>query len=100
MKPTHPPLQHLAVARSLLLEPYGLDESRLQQVLAEIYEHRVDHADLYFQFTRSEGWSLEEGIVKSGSFSIDRGVGRKSGDGTGRANRRNPQAARPKPGQI
>ena len=59
MKSTHLPLQHLAVARSLLLEPFGLDESRLQNVLAEIFEHRVDHADLYFQFTRSEGWSLE-----------------------------------------
>ncbi|MEY4212834.1 MAG: metalloprotease TldD [Burkholderiaceae bacterium] len=84
MKPAHLPLQHLAVARSLLLEPYGLDESRLQRVLAEIFEHRVDHADLYFQFTRSEGWSLEEGIVKSGSFSIDRGVGVRavSGDKT------------------
>jgi len=84
MKATHPPLQHLAVARSLLLEPFGLDESRLQTVLAEIFEHRVDHADLYFQFTRSEGWSLEEGIVKSGSFSIDRGVGVRavSGDKT------------------
>src|SRR6185312_2434818 len=32
-------------------------------------------ADLYFQYTRSEGWSLEEGIVKTGSFSIDQGVG-------------------------
>ena len=32
-------------------------------------------ADLYFQYTRSEGWSLEEGIVKSGSFGIDQGVG-------------------------
>ncbi|MBL8287717.1 MAG: metalloprotease TldD, partial [Rubrivivax sp.] len=38
-------------------------------------EHRVDDADLYFQTTRHEGWSLEEGIVKSGSFSIDQGVG-------------------------
>ena len=64
MNASNPPLQHLAVARSLLLEPYGLDESRLQQVLAEIFQHKVDHADLYFQFTRSEGWSLEEGIVK------------------------------------
>jgi TldD protein len=35
----------------------------------------VDEADLYFQTTRSEGWSLEEGIVKTGSFSIDQGVG-------------------------
>jgi TldD protein len=68
-------LHPLAVARSLLLEPYGLDESDLQRVLAEVFQHRVDYADLYFQFTRSEGWSLEEGIVKSGSFSIDRGVG-------------------------
>ena len=38
-------------------------------------EHRIDDADLYFQYTRHEGWSLEEGIVKSGSFSIDQGVG-------------------------
>jgi TldD protein len=68
-------IDHLSVARSLLLEPYGLDESRLQCVLAEVFQHRVDYADLYFQFTRSEGWSLEEGIVKSGTFSIDRGVG-------------------------
>ena len=37
--------------------------------------HKVDYADLYFQYSRSEGWSLEEGIVKSGSFSIDQGVG-------------------------
>jgi TldD protein len=35
----------------------------------------VDDADLYFQYTRAEGWSLEEGIVKTGSFSIDQGVG-------------------------
>jgi predicted Zn-dependent protease len=44
----------------------------------------VDYADLYFQFTRSESWSLEEGIVKTGSFSIDQGVGVRavSGDKT------------------
>jgi TldD protein len=33
-----------------------------------MHTHQVDHADLYFQYARSEGWSLEEGIVKSGSF--------------------------------
>jgi TldD protein len=37
--------------------------------------HQVDYADLYFQYSRSEAWSLEEGIVKAGSFSIDEGVG-------------------------
>jgi len=70
-----PTLERLAVARTLLLEPFGLDETHLQHALAHICTHSVDDADLYFQYTRSEGWSLEEGIVKSGSFSIDQGVG-------------------------
>ena len=70
-----PTLERLAIARRCLLDPFGLDESHLQRALAEIRQHRVDDADLYFQTTRSEGWSLEEGIVKSGSFSIDQGVG-------------------------
>ena len=35
----------------------------------------MDYADLYFQYSRYEGWSLEEGIVKSGSFNIEQGVG-------------------------
>ncbi len=68
-------LQRIDVARDLLLTPFGLDESHLARALAEIRTHRVDDADLYFQYTRSEGWSLEEGIVKTGSFSIDQGVG-------------------------
>jgi TldD protein len=70
-----PTLERLSVAKSLLLTPFGLDESHLMQALAEIKAHKVDEADLYFQYTRNEGWSLEEGIVKTGSFSIDQGVG-------------------------
>lgn len=70
-----PTLERLAIARELLLAPFGLDESHLLRALSEIRAHRVDDADLYFQYTRSEGWSLEEGIVKTGSFSIDQGVG-------------------------
>ena len=70
-----PTLERLATARSLLLEPFGLDEMHLTQALSAIKAHKIDDADLYFQYTRSEGWSLEEGIVKTGSFSIDQGVG-------------------------
>ncbi|MFZ9286355.1 MAG: metalloprotease TldD, partial [Burkholderiaceae bacterium] len=70
-----PTIERLATARALLLEPFGLNETHLQRALAEITAHRVDDADLYFQYTRNEGWSLEEGIVKTGSFSIDQGVG-------------------------
>ena len=64
-----------ATANEILLAPYSLDASRLQTVFGQIFAHRVDYADLYFQYTRSESWSLEEGIVKSGSFNIDQGVG-------------------------
>ena len=70
-----PTLERLAIAQQLMLEPFGLSEATLAQALALIGQHRVDDADLYFQTTRHEGWSLEEGIVKSGSFSIDQGVG-------------------------
>ena len=70
-----PTLERLAIAQSLMLEPFGLSEATLAKALALIGEHRIDDADLYFQTTRHEGWSLEEGIVKSGSFSIDQGVG-------------------------
>src|SRR5207248_4414600 len=62
-------------ATQLLLAPAALELPQLSKVLADIHVHRVDYADLYFQYSRLESWSLEEGIVKSGSFSIDRGVG-------------------------
>ena len=70
-----PTLARLAIAQDLLLSPYGLDEKHLKRALGEILVPGVDDADLYFQYTRAEGWSLEEGIVKTGSFSIDQGVG-------------------------
>jgi len=70
-----PTLERLALAQQLLIDPFGLDEAKLANALNVIGEHRIDDADLYFQITRHEGWSLEEGIVKSGSFGIDQGVG-------------------------
>ncbi|WP_291989885.1 metalloprotease TldD [Candidatus Accumulibacter sp. ACC007] len=65
----------LVQAQKTLLTPYGLDVADLNKVFGQIMSHQVDYADLYFQYSRSEAWSLEEGIVKSGSFSIDEGVG-------------------------
>jgi TldD protein len=68
--------EHLFTAADhCLLTPYALDVGKLQSVFGDIMTHSVDYADLYFQYSRAEGWSLEEGIVKSGSFSIDQGVG-------------------------
>ena len=65
----------LATANDTLLAPYGLELAALEPVFGQIMSHQADYADLYFQYTRSEGWSLEEGKVKSGSFAIDQGVG-------------------------
>ena len=65
----------LVQAEKTLLTPYGLDVADLTHVFGTIMTHSVDYADLYFQYSRSEAWSLEEGIVKSGSFNIDEGVG-------------------------
>ena len=64
-----------ATADRTLLAPYGLDAGGIDRVFGQIMTHSVDYADLYFQYSRSEGWSLEEGMVKSGSFNIDQGVG-------------------------
>ena len=65
----------LDTAHASLLAPYDLDLGKLGPVFGALAEHRIDYADLYFQYTRSEGWNLEEGIVKSGSFNIEQGVG-------------------------
>ena len=62
-------------AEAALLTPNGLDADKLAPVFSRLLTHDVDYADLYFQYSRSEGWSLEEGQVKSGSFNIDQGVG-------------------------
>ena len=84
MTPFDSNFQHLSIARNILLTPFGLDEAKLSRALASMFSHKIDYADLYFQFTKNEGWSLEEGIVKTGSFSIDQGVGVRavSGDKT------------------
>jgi len=65
----------LATADACLLAPFDLESRKLAAVYGALAGRRLDYADLYFQYTRSEGWSLEEGTVKSGRFSIEQGVG-------------------------
>ena len=75
----------LDTARQTLLAPAGLDEKDIDRLLGQILTHRVDYADLYFQYSRHESWSLEEGQVKSGSYNVEQGVGVRavSGEKTG-----------------
>ncbi len=65
----------LATAQSLLLAPANLSLDQLSATLGGLSKRGVEFADLYFEHHKSESWSLEEGIVKSGSFSIESGVG-------------------------
>ena len=66
---------HFDAATEALLAPASLNIANLQNVLGDMMSHKIDYADLYFQYSRSESWGLEEGQVKSGNFSIDQGVG-------------------------
>jgi len=68
-------LNALQIAEQHLLSPNNLSLASLDTVFGRLNAHKVDYADLYFQYHRTEAWSLEEGIVKSGSFNIDQGVG-------------------------
>jgi len=68
-----------------MLVPAGLDETNLSTTLGSMMRGGVDYADLYFQVSRSESWTLEDGIIREGSFNLDQGVGVRatSGEKTG-----------------
>jgi TldD protein len=68
-----------------MLAPVGLEERHLSRTLGSVLRGGVDYADLYFQVSRQESWTLEDGIIREGSFSLDQGVGVRavSGDKTG-----------------
>ncbi len=68
-----------------MLAPVGLEERHLSKTLGSVLRGGVDYADLYFQVSRQESWTLEDGIIREGSFSLDQGVGVRavSGEKTG-----------------
>jgi TldD protein len=74
-----------AIARELLLEGAGLELAALERALAAAMVRKLDYVDLYLQLTRYETWTVEDGIVKEGAYSIDQGIGVRaiSGERTG-----------------
>jgi TldD protein len=75
----------LEIAQQQLLAPAGLELHHLDKVLDHLLSHQVDLADIYFQSSRLEAWTLEDGIVKEGSYNIEQGAGIRaiSGEKTG-----------------
>ena len=67
-------MSHAQVSQNLLYNNQ-LDETFLNRQLAKLTQRGIDFADLYLQNTASESWVLDEGIIKSGSFAINQGIG-------------------------
>ncbi|MCH9689506.1 MAG: metalloprotease TldD [Gammaproteobacteria bacterium] len=65
----------LDIATELLLKPASLDEASLERLIQNFLNRKIDDADLYFQSVNYESWYLEDSEVKTGTYSIDRGVG-------------------------
>ncbi|KMT63964.1 metalloprotease TldD [Catenovulum maritimum] len=64
-----------------LLTQSQLDLAELEKTLAFMHQRKLDYADLFFQASQHESWVLEDGIVRDGSFNIERGVGVRAVEG-------------------
>jgi len=75
----------LQLAQDNLWLPAELQQRDIEQLLGSMLSDSIDMGELYFQASRSEFWSLEDGIVRDAGFSTDRGVGVRaiSGEKTG-----------------
>ena len=83
--PAPAPVDAFAIARELLLEGQGLELAALDRALSTALVRKLDYVDLYLQLTRYETWTVEDGIVKEGAYSVDQGIGVRaiSGERTG-----------------
>ncbi|MEY4767867.1 MAG: metalloprotease TldD, partial [Pseudomonadota bacterium] len=66
---------HLSAVKTTLLTNNGLQDFQVQQLIDRLLTATVDAADIYFQATHFESWSLESGIIKEGHYSFEQGVG-------------------------
>jgi TldD protein len=75
----------LKTVEQQLLAPAGLERHHLDVLLDHLLGRQVDYADVYFQASRLEAWTIEDGIVKEGTYSIEQGAGIRaiSGEKTG-----------------
>jgi len=58
-----------------ILEPSELQLDQLDGFLGSLQGRYIDAGDLYFQTSQQESWVLDDGILREGSFSIEKGVG-------------------------
>ena len=66
------------ISNKFILNPAEISHDNLSSIMDKIQNKNIDYADLYFQYLKNEFWSLEDGEVKNGNYSIDQGVGIRS----------------------
>ena len=73
------------IARRELWDGSDIAEQDVDRLVGRLMSRDVDTGELFFQHRRSESWTLEDGSVKDGHYSVDRGVGVRaiSGEKTG-----------------
>jgi len=71
-------MSNFQLSNKFILDPAGISHDDLFTIMNKIHNKNIDYADLYFQYSKNEFWSLEDGQVKNGSYSIDQGVGIRS----------------------
>ena len=71
-------MQDFQFSNKFIINKSDLSHQNIIKYLDDIKNNSVDYADIYFQYSKNEFWSLEDGVVKNGSYSIDQGVGVRS----------------------
>ena len=74
-------MTNLDLSKQFILDPGNISFSDLDRIMQKITKNNVDYADLYFQYSKNEFWSIEDGAVNNGTYSIDQGVGIRSVSG-------------------
>jgi len=64
-----------ATPENPFMEWFGVDQAVVARVMSELTSRGADTADLYFQHTRNNSLTLEDGIVSSANSGIQQGVG-------------------------
>ena len=65
----------LEVVSKNILQPSELEIEQLGGFLHGLQSRYVDAGDLYFQTSQQESWVMDDGILREGSFNIEKGVG-------------------------
>jgi len=76
-----------ATPENPFMEWFGVDQASVARVMSELTSRGADSADVYFQHSRNNSLTLEDGIVSSANSEIQQGVGLRVviGDQTGYA---------------